>query len=626
MGMFRSPERDRQVDFSLPHTVVSHCLFVRSGSGVRGLGDLRGRKVLIQAGDIMDDYANRLFPAEAIVRLDSPVDMLHALADGRGDAALLPRFQGLHLCRVNRLRDLRAVGGGLEPLEYCFAVQEGNTRLLALLNEGLRVVRENGEYGRLRKKWFGLGSVSFWERSEIRYIVYILLLLVALLAFAAIRGYRTERELQRKQKDLAEAESRWHAALDSSELGVFDWDLRTNNIAYSDYYWQLLGRSREPPGGTIEQWESRVHPDDLPATRANLDRHLRGDNPSYASEYRMRCADGSYRWFLARGKTLVRDAQGNPIRHLGTIADITERKEIELELADAKDLLEQRVRERTTELRKRVDEGEQVNRAMMNVLQDLQATNQKLERVSTALESTNRELDAFAYSISHDLRAPLRAIDGFARILQEDYASALDQEGQRLLDVIHDNAERMAQLINDLLAFSRLGRRPLDPTLVPMGEVVDEIIDELQRGNDSRTVFDRQALPTVPGDRAMLRQAFANLLENAMKYSAPKAEPRVVIKGTVEDGHVHYCVADTGIGFAKKHAARIFGVFERLHGNDQFAGTGVGLSLVQRIVVRHGGTVWAESEPGQGAEFHVRLPVTPFADRGPVSRADGPAR
>jgi PAS domain S-box-containing protein len=561
----------------------------------------------------MDDYVSHLLPADSIARFDSPVEVLRALADGKGDAALLPRYQGLHLCRANRIRNLEAVGSGLQPQEYCFAVQEGNAELLALLNEGLMIVRDNGDYERLRRKWFGLGSVSFWERSEVRYIVYILLLVIALLAFAAFRSYRTGQALRRKQVALAEAESRWHAALDCSELGVFDWDLPENLVDYSDRYWQLLGHEAKRSSAAIEQWESRVHPDDLAPTRFELDRHLRGEAPRYASEYRMRCADGSYRWFLARGKTLVRDESGAPLRLLGTLSDITERKEIELELASAKDLLEQRVRDRTAELQQRVAEGEEVNRAMMNVLQDLRQTNRKLERVSEALENTNRELDAFAYSVSHDLRAPLRAIDGFARILQEDYAEVLDAEGQRLLGVVRENAERMAQLINDLLAFSRLGRRPLERALVPMKEVLEEIVAELQRGDGNATAFEVHHLPAVPGDRAMLRQAFANLLENAVKYSAPKPAPKVVVDGVVEDGHVHYCVTDNGIGFEPKYAGKIFGVFERLHGGERFAGTGVGLSLVQRIVRRHGGTVWGEAQPDQGAKFHVRLPITPLA-------------
>jgi light-regulated signal transduction histidine kinase (bacteriophytochrome) len=325
----------------------------------------------------------------------------------------------------------------------------------------------------------------------------------------------------------------------------------------------------------------------------------------------MRCADGSYRWFLARGKTLVRDSDGQPIRHFGTISDISERKAMELELAAAKDLLEERVRERTVELGERVAEAEQVNRAMMNVLQDLQSTNRKLERVSVALEETNRELDAFAYSVSHDLRAPLRAIDGFAQMLEEDYATVLDDEGNRLLGVVRDNARQMSQLISDLLAFSRLGRRPLNRTLLPMNELIDEIVSNLQQSSDTRASFDIQPLPMVYGDRAMLRQAFTNLLGNAVKYSSPRAHPEIRVQGRVEDDCVHYSVTDNGIGFSQKHATKIFGVFERLHSGESFSGTGVGLSLVQRIVQRHGGTVWGEGELDKGATFHVRLPDTP---------------
>jgi len=609
IGMYRSPEREQSVDFSLPYVIVSHAIFVRRGSSIRRLADLEGRTVLVQKGDIMDDFAGRSVIAGKFLHFGSQGDVLRALSEGQGDAALLPRLQGLYFCQANRLRNLVAVGPPFEPLDFCFAVRKGDETLASLLNEGLAIVQADGTYERIRQKWFGVQSASFWQRREVRYVVYLLLAIIALLGLLLVRDQRMKRRMRHSQREIAEHETRWNLALEASALGVFDWNVERDRVIYSDQYCRLLGHKPGSLDGSIAGWKGRVHPDDLPVPQQRLEAHLRGETEYYEGEYRMRVADGSYRWFFARGRVLERAGDGSPRRHLGVLSDVTERKHMELEVQHAKDLLEQRVRERTAELAERVAETEQINRAMINVLEDLQGTNRKLERVSAALADSNRELEAFAHSVSHDLRAPLRAIDGFAGIVEEEYGKFLDDEGRRLLHVVRDNARRMGQLIGDLLAFSRLGRQPLVKAEVPMAELVAELVTEQTRSTDGKVEFVVTELPPACGDLGMLRQVFANLLDNAVKYSLPKPRPRIVVGGTREPEGLHYWVADNGIGFEPKYAEKIFAVFERLHPPDRFVGTGVGLSLVQRIVLRHGGNIWAESEPDRGATFHIRLPI-----------------
>lgn len=616
IGMFRSAEREQYVDFTLPHVVVSHAVFVRRGTPIRTLEDLAGRTILLQRGDIMDDFADQHRIGQRFLHFDSQVEVLRALAEGQGDAALLPRLQGLHLCRTNRLRNLRAVGPPLAPLEFCFAVRKGDAELVALLNEGLMIVKADGTYDRLYQQWFGVHAISFWQRREVRYVVYALLFIVVLLAVLVVRDRRMNRRLRRSQAEIAALETRWNLALEASALGVFDWEVQRDSIVYSDQYCRLLGEEPGSLGGSIAGLRKRVHPDDLAVPQERLDAHLRGETEYYQGEYRMRVADGAYRWFHARGQVIERDADGRPLRHLGILSDVTERKLMEIELQQAKDLLEQRVRERTAELAKQVGEAEQINRAMINVLEDLQSSNRKLERVSAALADSNRELEVFAHSVSHDLRAPLRAIDGFAGIIEEDYGSRLDEEGHRLLHVVRDNARRMGDLIDDLLTFSRLGRQQLVASEVPVAEVVGELVAEQRRTVGDKVEFVLDDLPAVHGDRGMLRQVFANLLDNAVKYSLPKPNPRIGVGGERDHRGLHYWVTDNGIGFEQKYAEKIFAVFERLHLSEQFAGTGVGLSLVQRIVQRHGGTAWAQGEPGQGATFHIRLPTRTGSPKG----------
>jgi signal transduction histidine kinase len=228
-------------------------------------------------------------------------------------------------------------------------------------------------------------------------------------------------------------------------------------------------------------------------------------------------------------------------------------------------------------------------------------------RARTAeLEATNKELEAFSYSVSHDLRAPLRAVDGYARMLEEDCGAALDAEGRRLLSVVRDAAGRMGRLIDDLLAFSRLGRQAPVRRRVDMDALVAEVFAELR--GESRAVLAAAALPAADADPAMLRQVWANLIGNALKYSGKRADPRIEVSARVDGAEAVYSVRDNGVGFDPRYADKLFGVFQRLHRADEFPGTGVGLAIVQRVVARHGGRVWAEGAPGQGACFHFSLP------------------
>ena len=216
------------------------------------------------------------------------------------------------------------------------------------------------------------------------------------------------------------------------------------------------------------------------------------------------------------------------------------------------------------------------------------------------------ELESFSYSVSHDLRAPLRAIDGYARMLEEDYAGRLDAEAQRLIGVVRANARRMGQLIDDLLAFSRLSRQQPARARLDMSALACEVGHDL-RGNRPATI-EVAPLPPAQADAALLRQVWTNLIGNALKYSAKKAEARVDIGAREDAGETVYWVRDNGAGFDMRYAQKLFGVFQRLHRADEFEGTGVGLAIVQRIVARHGGRVWAEGEPGAGACFYFSLP------------------
>lgn len=269
--------------------------------------------------------------------------------------------------------------------------------------------------------------------------------------------------------------------------------------------------------------------------------------------------------------TAIWDAQGNFLRSRTSVYDISDRKQAEQEILKLNASLEQRARE---------------------------------------LQASNQELESFSYSVSHDLRAPLRAIDGFALMLEEDYVEPLDDEGKRLLAVIRDNSRKMGTLIDDLLALSRLGRQRMACQPVMMEPLVREVAQEALAAQQPTTAqIDIGPLPAVAGDRTLLRQVWMNLIANALKYSGRVAQPHIEISATREDSEVIYRIRDNGAGFDMQYAGKLFGVFQRLHRADEFHGTGVGLAIVRRLVERHGGRTWAEGKPNEGATFYFAMPA-----------------
>jgi len=270
--------------------------------------------------------------------------------------------------------------------------------------------------------------------------------------------------------------------------------------------------------------------------------------------------------------------------------------------------------------------GERLTQGIVRDISERKYTEEQILRVNSELETrvTERtaalqaaveELKSLTYTIAHDLRAPLRAIDGFSRMLVDDLGERLDQESQKLFDRIRRNARTMGELIDDLLGFAELGRQELAPQRIDLGALLREIAGDLS-GSHPATKVEIDVLPIVVGDRSMLRRAFANLVGNAFKFSGRVAEPRVTVSAEWTDRDVVICIGDNGVGFDMRYAKKLFGVFQRLHAPNEFEGTGIGLAIVQRVAERHGGRVWAEARPGSGARFYFALPAQPASGAG----------
>lgn len=263
--------------------------------------------------------------------------------------------------------------------------------------------------------------------------------------------------------------------------------------------------------------------------------------------------------------------------------------------------LELRVAERTNEL-------SDSQAALLNIVEDLNEKSAELERNARKLEISYNELEAFSYSVSHDLRAPLRAINGFSKFLVDDYEEQLDDEGKRLIKIIRSNAKQMDQLITDLLQLSKVSRNEIITTNVDMKTLVKSVFDDIALPDEKEKFkFIVKDIHSANVDATLIRQVWVNLISNALKYSKPSEKKRIVIDSSVINNKITYFIKDSGVGFNPKYIHKLFGIFQRLHHVDEFEGTGVGLAIVQRIILKHGGEVWAEGEEGKGATFYFSL-------------------
>jgi PAS domain S-box-containing protein len=371
------------------------------------------------------------------------------------------------------------------------------------------------------------------------------------------------------EQDLRTSERKFRETVESLDEGYYSVTLDGVLLDHNPAFCRVLGLSEDTDlrGRNLPDfWAS---PADREVYVAELLAH--GYVRDFLAE--ARTADGG-RLVALLGAHLVSDEQEGA-RHIeGTVVDFTARKAAEDEVARLNEELEQRVADRTAEL-----------------------------------DGANKELEAFAYSVSHDLRAPLRHISGFSALLAERSAGELDEKSRHYVDVISTSVRQMGVLIDDLLQFSRTGRAELNMGPVDMDATLAEALEPIRAECDGRDIeWVVGPLPRVVADRALLRQVWANLVGNAVKYTRGRAPARIEIRADRTDGKYVFYVRDNGVGFDMQFAHKLFGVFQRLHGDSEFEGTGIGLANVKRIVTRLGGAVWAEAEPGRGATFYFSLP------------------
>jgi len=382
-------------------------------------------------------------------------------------------------------------------------------------------------------------------------------------------------ERARAEQALRGSEERLRLALEAANQGLYDLDLRTGEAVVSPEYASMLGYDADEFHETHAIWRERLHPEDRDAVFKAYDDYIAGHSQEYRVEFRQRTRTGGWKWILSLGKVQGRDADGRPLRLLGTHTDITAIKHAEREIRDLNRELEERVRIRTREL-----------------------------------EAANKELETFTYSVSHDLKAPLRGIDGYSRLLIEDHLDQLNEEGRLFLGNVRHGVQQMSQLIEDLLAYSRMERRNMHDTAVDLNKQLEAVLDERRQELNSRnavTKVDMDSL-VVRADPDGLAMVLRNLIDNALKFSRDRHPPVIEIRGHAENNAIIVEIKDNGIGFDMRFHDRIFDIFQRLQRAEEYPGTGVGLAIVRKAIQRMGGRVWAEGVPGQGARFMLELP------------------
>jgi PAS domain S-box-containing protein len=404
--------------------------------------------------------------------------------------------------------------------------------------------------------------------DDLPHFVIFVLFASLLTGFAAVRR-RVERDLvqARDHLQIEVAERTQQASL----LNLTHDPIFVRDMGDVITYWnrgaqELYGwTDKEAIGRPSQELLQTIFPTPLEDIRAELLRTNR-----WEGELKKTKADGT-QVVVASRWSLRRDEQGRPVAILETNNDITERKRRE---------------------------------------EEIQGLNQELAKRSAELESINKELEAFAYSISHDLRAPLRHMAGYTELLQKKASSVVDEKSNRYMAMILESAKRMGNLIDDLLAFSRIGRAETQKTLVSLTQLVKEALTEVRQDAEGRDIaWKIGALPDFYGDRSMLRVVLVNLISNAIKFTRTRPQAEIEIGCSEGSGNdLVVFVRDNGVGFDMKYVNKLFGVFQRLHQSDEFEGTGIGLATVQRIIHRHGGKVWAQGAVDEGATFYFSAP------------------
>lgn len=390
-----------------------------------------------------------------------------------------------------------------------------------------------------------------------------------------------DEKLREQELHIRKYTERLRIATETAQIGIWEWDLKQKRVIWNDKLLEIYGIYHQDLEEDFTLWQTFIHPDDIASIQKELRKVLSEAKELHDVRFRIIREDGEIRYNEASAKPVF-DPHGDLIYIIGANVDITD-------LIRAHEDLKQnneKIRKLNTELELRVAER------------------------TSALEASNQDLEAFAYSISHDLRAPLRRINGFANLLEKQMQES-DLLKRRYLEAISKSSRQLYQMISDLLDFSRIGRKEIKKKQMDLNQIVQEVLEILSNEIEHRIIHWKiETLPPIWGDVNMIKRVFENLLSNAIKFTSQKKIAKIEIGSQMKnDQTLEIFIKDNGVGFDMNYYHKLFGVFQRLHGEDEYPGTGIGLVNVKRIVNRHGGDIRGEGKMGEGAIFYITLPI-----------------
>jgi PAS domain S-box-containing protein len=584
IGMSVTEEREKLFDFTEPVARNEFSLFVRStDTSIKGINDLTGVTVAVTGVGLPRQFMEARSGIR-LVPVDTYRDGLEQLTDGRVDVFAADRWVAAYAIQKHNIRGVKIAGAPFASFPAAIAFRKGNPRLVGEFNRAIEELQRNGTIGRILDTWRPQEMV-FLTQGRVHEIVIaavsvFLLLIAAFMAVWIVSLKKQIHERKRTEESLRLSEDRLRATIENTPNVAVQWYDEQGRVQFWNRASEFIfgWKAEDANGRTLGQLI--FTPGQGVSFREMLKQIKQNGGKIGPTEFHFTRKDGTEGFCLST-------VFGIPFEE-GTLlfvcmdVDVTERKQADTEI---RQLLDQ-VRQDAVELEKRVAER------------------------TAQLKSANEQLEAFAYSVSHDLKAPLRGIDGYSRLLLHDYAPHLDDDGRFFITTIRESAQQMQQLIDDLLAYSRLERRALAISAIRLPAFADAVLETFSSQLESRGITLKKVFnpATIQADAEGLGIALRNLVDNAIKFTLNTPEPVIEIGGNETETSYVLWVRDNGIGFDMQYHDRIFEIFQRLQRVEEYPGTGIGLALVSKSMERMGGRVWAQSSTGMGSAFYLEVP------------------